>query len=1286
MAADRVQRLEQAKRLHRDGETEQAAEIYRQLIEADPRDAEALHLSGVILQQQGRPAEAIARISAAIAIAPGKAVFRANLAVCLRAAGRPAEALAELREAARLEPGYTAGRRNLGVLLCNAGEWKEAAGHLDAALPKCGRDPIALRKLGLARLMLGRTGEAEAVFRQALELEPANLEARNGLAVALKRLSRPAEAEPLLRAALESAPQDADTLTNLGDILNTLGRHEEAVPYLERAASLNPRGVEALNNLAVSLEALERFDEAAAYLDCALAINPSYTPALNNLANDLLRRGRDQEAAACFGRILAIEPRHVPAWYALAARTRHKFEDEELRRLEELVDDPRLAPATRGLLQFGLAAVYDRMRQPEAAMRHALAANQARRLEDAERGTRFDRKRHAVLVDETIRAFPAEIFQQMESSGCESEVPVFVLGMPRSGTTLVEQILSSHPQARGAGELDDMLLLSKRLLGERPAESLPALAGRPLRDAALKQLARYQAIGASARRVVDKTTLNFLHLGLIALLFPKARVIHCLRDARDTCLSCFFHNFASQGLNFTFDLADLGAFHREYERLMRHWRAVLPLRMLDVPYENLVSEPERWSRAMVEFCGLSWDERCLDFHRSERIIQTASAQQVREPVHRRSIGRWQPYAPQLRPLLEALEGRFDETPAVEDTLRRAIALHQKGKLTEARTLYRQVLDLDPIAANAMQLLGLLEHQSGRSVEGLALIDKAVAMQGNTAEFHSNRAAVLKALGRAEEAFSSLETAVSLDPSYAAAWRNLAIVSELLARPGRAEFSWRRLVEVDPSPPSLRGFARWLAKRNRNEEAATMFRRVLAVNSEDADAWSDLGIVLRELELFEESERCHREAIRLAPERATLHLNLGVLFARQERTAEALAAFEKALALDSADADARHNLGAILAAQMRDEEAIPHFRQALELRPLEAEMHNSLGASLYSLGNYAEAMRSFDAALELDPEHGFARFNRAQGLLLRGDWERGFREWAWRWKRVGSRVRPTGVTEWDGSRTPGATLLIYAEQGLGDTLMCLRFIQLARERVGRVIVEVQEPLVDLIKSTPGVDHVIAQGELLPAVELETAMMSLPGIFAARPDAIPGLHPPQFEIPQLLLDRWAERLPPRDEFRIGLGWQGNPRFKRDLLRSIPLAEFAPLARVPGIRWIGLQQGDARHHAKADSPFPIEFLDEGNAAGLRPFLETAAIIRQLDLVITSDTALAHLAGAMAAPVWIALPHVPDWRWLLSRDDSPWYPTARLFRQRARDDWPYVFESMAEELILRSRSKPSR
>jgi hypothetical protein len=272
-------------------------------------------------------------------------------------------------------------------------------------------------------------------------------------------------------------------------------------------------------------------------------------------------------------------------------------------------------------------------------------------------GAAFDAAAHRRRVDWLIRTFTPEFFRQVEGVGLDPETPVFIVGMPRSGTTLVEQILSRHPQVFGAGELRDVDRLAEALTA--PVEAvggdsnvLAALARQKGRDLAERHLHRLTRLGGAALRVIDKLPINFLHLGLIATLFPRARVLHCRRDRLDTCLSCYVQYF--HALNFTWDLEDLGKYHREYERLMAHWRTALPLRLLDVSYEELVSDQEAVSHRMIAFCGLDWDERCLAFHENPRPVHTMSMLQVRRPMYASSVGRWRRYEKQLEPLRKAL--------------------------------------------------------------------------------------------------------------------------------------------------------------------------------------------------------------------------------------------------------------------------------------------------------------------------------------------------------------------------------------------------------------------------------------------------------------------------------------------------------------------------------------------------------------------------------------------------------------------------------------------------------
>ncbi|MGH6913403.1 MAG: sulfotransferase, partial [Geminicoccales bacterium] len=360
--------------------------------------------------------------------------------------------------------------------------------------------------------------------------------------------------------------------------------------------------------------------------------------------------GEFDEAARLFRRALAAEPKLTSAWYGLVMSKRIDPEAERPA-LERLTGDDGLNDDQRRDLLFVLAHLDNDRKAYDAAFACFRAANDLRK-----KTSRFERARWSRLVSTLMASFPAEFFAARRGWGDDSELPVFVLGMPRSGTTLVEQIIASHPDAFGAGELYDIQHLANAL-GESPGglpfpQGAPQLGRADVAALADGYLASLRRRAPGARRVVDKMPGNFLYLGLIALLFPRAKVVHCRRDPLDCCISCYFQNFRT--LEFTSDLDDLGHYYREYERLMRHWQAALPLPILDVQYEQLIAAQAAESRRLVDFVGLPWDDRCLSFHETRREIRTASIWQARQPIYASSIGRWRPYEAHLGPLKRAL--------------------------------------------------------------------------------------------------------------------------------------------------------------------------------------------------------------------------------------------------------------------------------------------------------------------------------------------------------------------------------------------------------------------------------------------------------------------------------------------------------------------------------------------------------------------------------------------------------------------------------------------------------
>jgi tetratricopeptide (TPR) repeat protein len=464
----------------------------------------------------------------------------------------------------------------------------------------------------------------------------------------------------IYRQILQANPAHSPTLFYLGAAYQTLRDLPAATDCYRRLLLLEPANAEVHYQLGLTLHKQGNLADAATSYEQSLRLRPHYAEAHNNLSGILLELGRPEEALAHSLEALRLLPDCAPALFNLAELAVHghyQFPPDQVRRIETLLANPSLSLNDGSLLHFALALLRDKAGAQEAFDSYR-QGNALKRRHLHETGQAFDPREHRESIQQLIDVCGPEFFRRTEGFGLDSELPVFIVGMPRSGTTLVEQILSRHPRVFGAGELKEVgrlvVGLPSRLHASegypRCLERLDRDIARELAETYLQHLTRRSA---SAARVTDKMPLNYLHLGLLAVLFPRARVIHCRRDPRDVCLSCYFQYFRE--LNFTWDLDDLGRYYRTYEWLMARWNAVLPVKPLEVVYEELVADQEAVSRRLVDFCGLEWDDRCLSFQENRRPVQTMSKLQVRRPIYTTSVGRWQRYQEHLGPLLEALQ-------------------------------------------------------------------------------------------------------------------------------------------------------------------------------------------------------------------------------------------------------------------------------------------------------------------------------------------------------------------------------------------------------------------------------------------------------------------------------------------------------------------------------------------------------------------------------------------------------------------------------------------------------
>jgi tetratricopeptide (TPR) repeat protein len=579
-------------------------------------------------------------------------------------------------------------------------------------------------------------------------------------------------------------------------------------------------------------------------------------------------------------------------------------------------------------------------------------------------------------------------------------------------------------------------------------------------------------------------------------------------------------------------------------------------------------------------------------------------------------------------------------PPIEQQIQSAVRLHQTGRLAEAESAYRALLVQRPNHPELLQLLGALAGQTNRVPEAIELISRAIAVNPSNPIYHCNISEMYRRLGQNDRAIAYAHRAIQLEPNLAKAYCNLGAAQRDAGNGDDAVAAFRRAIELHPNfLEAINNLGHVYRTRQQYPEAIAAYRRSCALDPKSPDAFINLGIALREDGQYEEAFTALHHAIALKPDTPVAYNNLGV-------------AHSESVQLDK---------------------AIENFTKAIQLQPTYALAHKNLGVALAELCRYREAVASFDRAIELNPNLPEAHALRALIYLVQGDFDRGWPEYEWRWRaqlRDMTPLRDFGKPQWDGSDLAGKTILLHAEQGYGDTLQFIRYAPLVAARGGRVVFECQPALVRLLRSVEGIDRIFPTGETLPGFDVHCPLLGLPLAFKTRLDSIPSKVSYVFADPASI-ENWRSRIQNTPGQKIGLAWAGNPRHKLTRHRAITLMQLAPLAQATGAVFFSVQKGPA---AKQDRPAAMKLIDCGEH--LNDFADTAGLIANLDLVITVDTAVAHLAGAMGKPVWILIPFSPDWRWLLERTDSPWYPTARLFRQKTLGNWADVIGAVADAL----------
>ncbi|HVS37160.1 MAG TPA: tetratricopeptide repeat protein [Gemmataceae bacterium] len=639
------------------GQFERAAGSCRAALRLLPDYPEALCNLGLALQGLGRHAEAVEQFRAALRLRPDFAVVHGNLAISLRELGQWNEALELFRRAVELEPHSAPAHTNLGQLLLDLNRPEEA-------LPPCQEavrlqpDRAALHhNLGNVLRRLGRPVEARAAYLEALRLDPNLAVAHDQMGLSLADEGKIDEALVWLNQAVQMAPDNPVFWQHMAELHGEEQAYAAAIPCWERVISLLPNSGIAHVALGWAHQEEGRLDEAKRCYEIASRVQPDCGAAQLNLGGLYEEEGDLAKAEAAFREALRLQPAFALPHARLATLLRGKLPDPDLAALEKRLSDPEISPAFRARMLFGLAHVLD-ARGDYARAAECLRQGNALSVELAKGRRDYGLEEHERFVTNLLRAFDQDFFTRTAGLGLDTKRPVFIFGLPRSGTTLVEQVLASHPNICGAGELR---------LGRRSLEAIPEVMGRsdaPLAcvgdiDAsALRLLAdRHMAVlrqldGGRAERIVDKMPDNYMHVGLLAAMFPNAVFIHCRRDLRDIAVSCWMTDFRS--IWWANDKTHIAHRFQQYRRLMDHWRAILPATIHHVDYEETVADLETVARRLLAACGQEWHPKCLEFFQTNRPIRTASVSQVRQPVYKHAVARWKNYERDLADLFAAL--------------------------------------------------------------------------------------------------------------------------------------------------------------------------------------------------------------------------------------------------------------------------------------------------------------------------------------------------------------------------------------------------------------------------------------------------------------------------------------------------------------------------------------------------------------------------------------------------------------------------------------------------------
>jgi len=612
----------------------------------------------------------------------------------------------------------------------------------------------------------------------------------------------------------------------------------------------------------------------------------------------------------------------------------------------------------------------------------------------------------------------------------------------------------------------------------------------------------------------------------------------------------------------------------------------------------------------------------------------------------------------------------------KELIQEAYELHHAGKLTTAEKLYNKVLEEQPEHIDALFLLGTLNLQQGNYDTACTHFMKVLTLKPDHAMAHCNLGTALQKSGKLDKAIKSYNESISLKPDYADVHYNLGNALRELGQLNKAAKSYgQAILYRQDYVDAYYNLGNVFKAQHKPEKALDCFKKAITLKPDYAIAHCNLGSVLQELGKIDEAISSYKTATTLKPDYAMAYCNLGTAFQELGKIDEAISIYKKALSFKPDFVMAYCNLGSAFQELGLLNEAKTCYEKAIMLSPDYAMAYSNLGSIHQEFSNIGDAIENYDRAIALNPDDPTAHKNRSIALLLQENFTEGWPEYEWRLQTKTHSLRDFRKPRWNGSPLNGKTILVHAEQGFGDTIQFVRYLPMVKARGGHVILECHNNLFRLLRNSAGIDSIIERSSnSTPEVQFDfhIPLLSLPGLFGTNLDSIPS-DGPYITADSSLVEKWHIQLNHDSNFKVGIVWAGNPLFKNYHNRSCSLSDFAVLSEITGLSFYSLQKGPAS--VESNIAPVLKTTDLKNE--LNDFADTAAVMSNLDLVISTDTAVVHLAGAIGMPVWTLLHSAPDWRWWLKRTDSPWYPNMRLFRQTQLNDWAGVFDKVKKALI---------